>query len=159
MTRLTLALLVGITPLLACDETPRACTLVACAEPSTFTLTLDHGLPLDQGPHQLRVDTELFELRCGVGTSPAGSATCFGFRFTDIDWNESVITIRLVEPFYDADLNPDATPFDHVDVIVSRGGVAVADVRVSVEAGEPVQPNGPACAPTCWQAMARATLP
>jgi hypothetical protein len=135
------------------------CTLVGCGTPSTFTLTLEHQLPLDQGPHQLRVDTGLFEVRCSVGVTATGDATCFGYRFTDLAWTASEVTVTLIDPFYDADLNPNSLPFEQVDVRVTRGTDELASLTVAVDGGEPQQPNGPDCAPSCWQATARATLP
>jgi len=100
---------------------------------------------------RLEVTTPSADLRCSVGPEPAGDATCFGFRFTDLRWDETTITLVLTEPFVDA-------PFEQIEVAVSRAGDEVWREIVDVDAGEAERPNGPDCPGACWRATAAATL-
>jgi len=140
---------VALATLLAACTASSECTTESCS--STLTIALSHTLDLSSGPHRLEVTTPSADLRCSVGPEPAGDATCFGFRFTDLRWDETTITLVLTEPFVDA-------PFEQIEVAVSRAGDEVWREIVDVDAGEAERPNGPDCPGACWRATAAATL-
>ncbi|MEC7521772.1 MAG: hypothetical protein VYE22_17955 [Myxococcota bacterium] len=151
-TTVTLAALAGL--LTACSL---ECTLVDCT--STLEVRLSHDLDLASGPYQVEITTPQQELRCSVGPEPADDmASCFGYRFATLRWDEATVVVTLTEPFGDAELNPDGAPFESVDVTVSQGGTELWRETVAVDAGEPNMPNGPGCAPTCWSAVASESL-
>lgn len=148
-----IALLAACAPEGANEQT---CTLIGCT--STLEVTLDHSLDLSAGPYQVNLTTPLNEIRCSVGPDAEGSESCFGFRFTDLSWTADRVTITLTQPFYDTELNPDATPFERVQVSVKQGDVELDALDLLVDAGNAQQPNGPECGPTCWQATAEGTV-
>ncbi len=140
-------------------ENPRdelVCTTIGCT--SELTLTIEHNLDLSEGPHQFEMTTPLQEIRCSVPTTASGQDSCFGFRFADLSWDPTHVTITLLGPFYDTELNPEATPFESVELRVLRQGVLLRSVSVPVSPGEGRQPNGPGCAPTCYDAHGELTL-
>jgi hypothetical protein len=136
-------------------DTGASCTDEDCD--STLTLTLQHQLPLLEGPHQITMTTPLFDVDCSIPTELTGSDSCFGFRFADLDWDESTITITLIEPYYDTDLNPEALPFETVGVLVTKSPTVLYDETVTIDPGQSTRPDP--CGPVCWPATGSATLP
>ena len=133
-----------------------ACSQADCT--STLVISLEHSYPLTEGGYRVEMDTPLHQIRCSVPTDPAGTDSCFGFRFADIEWNSGAITLTLTEPFFDTDLNPEALPFEAVTVRVLKDGMTIADTELAVDGGERIEPNGPECGPLCWQAVGAAAL-
>lgn len=121
------------------------CTEVGCT--NRLTLRLEHSLALTGGPYLLEVVTPEQSLRCSVGPEPTGDRSCFGFRFADLQWDADQITILLTEPFGSGE------PFESVDVSLSRDGVQLVDERFAVARGAAIEPNGPDCPPTCFDAQ------
>ena len=133
------------------------CTLVGCE--SQLELELTHALDLSEGPYRLEVTTPLHSLRCSFGPDATGTTTCFGYRFSDLDWDEERVTLSLIAPFYDAESNPEGEPFESVELAVSQGSTLIAERTVEISRGEPQRPNGEGCPPTCWSARGDVTLP
>ncbi|MFK7986786.1 MAG: hypothetical protein AB8I08_12245 [Sandaracinaceae bacterium] len=144
-----------LVPLLA--SCTAECTLVGCE--SRLEVQLEHSLNLSEGSYRLEITTPLQSLRCSFGPEATGANTCFGYRFTDLTWNEERVTVSLIDPFYDMATNPDGEPFESVDVVLFRGMDRVAELTVDIAPGPPDQPNGDGCPPTCWTARGQATLP
>lgn len=129
------------------------CTELECT--SSFTLTISHDLALADGGHVLQVDTPLQEIRCSLPAAASGMDSCFGFRFADVSWDAQLISLKLTEPFFDTDLNPEALPFESVQVRIDAGGATVVDEMVQVDGGTPLEPNGAGCPPLCYEATAQ----
>ena len=108
------------------------------------------------GDRARRLETGTEELLCSVDPEPSGRKSCFGFMFTDLVWDEQTITVLMTAPYYDTDLNPDATPFESVSVLLELDGMTLYDEMLPVEAGEPIQPDP--CGEVCWHATVDATL-
>lgn len=126
------------------------CTEIGCS--SSFTVALTHGLAFDdEALHTVVLRTDpIGEVACTVGPGPSGSDSCFGFRFADVAWTETTITVTLAQPFYVSETTPDGEPFDRYEIEVLDGGSSV--FRQTFDLGEvtALQPNGPECGPTCY---------
>lgn len=147
-------LLAGCTTLLAgCTA---ECTEVGCD--SRLEIEIAHALDLTAGPYRLEVNTPLQSLRCSFGPETSGVSTCFGYRFSDLTWDDERVTLTLLNPFTDLETNPDGEPFSSVDVAVFQGSDSLGDFTVDIAAGAPDQPNGDGCPPTCWTARGQAAL-
>jgi hypothetical protein len=136
------------------SETGEPCTGETCS--STLTLRFAHSLPLLEGPHRFRIETPAYELVCSVEPSPEGDKSCFGFAFADLSWTPELVTVLLTSPFFDTVTNPEATPFEAVHVRVERGEELLYEAQVPIEAGATIQPDP--CGPSCWHAVADATI-
>lgn len=135
-------------------ETGQMCTGEPCS--SRLTMTFSHNLSLLDGPHPLNIQTPLHDVICSVDPAPKGDKSCFGFMFTDLTWDEQTITVLMTTPFFDTDLNPEATPFESVSVQVELGDRTLFDEMLPVDPGEPVQPDP--CGQVCWHATVDATI-
>ena len=135
-------------------ETAEPCTGEVCD--SSLTLTFGHSLPLLDGPYRFLITLPIHDLICSVEPSLSGHKSCFGWAFTDLSWTESQVTVVLLNPFYDTELNPSAEPFASAMVRVERGVDLVWASEVPIVAGDPLQPDP--CGPVCWQATGAATL-
>jgi len=144
--------------LLSCTTTPDddVCTNIGCT--SSLAIELEHSLDLTQGPWGIYVYYPGHELRCSVGSELEGTGTCFGFRFTDLSWNEERIDLFLTDPFTISDDNPDGVPFSAVQVEIRSGPDILVTQDFPVEAGDPQYPNGPECGGECWSATVQGTL-
>lgn len=138
----------------AATDTGPMCTGESCS--SRLTMTFGHNLALLDGPHPLRIQTPLHELICSIDPTPTGRKSCFGFMFADLSWDEQTITVLLTTPFYDTDLNPEATPFDSVSVQVELGDQPIYDGTLPVDPGDPIQPDP--CGQVCWHATVDANI-
>ena len=132
------------------------CTEIGCG--STLTIDIAHVLPLEQGPYGINLVTPVHDIRCSVGPEFSGQATCLGWRSTDIAWTDSTVQIVLTNPFYPDENNPDGVPFTQVLLHLIQDGTNLDSQTIPVDPGEPQQPNGPECEPTCWQAIGVTTL-
>ncbi len=135
-------------------ETGEMCTDESCS--SLLTMTFAHSLALLEGPHALTIQTPLHELLCSIDPEPSGRKSCFGFMFTDLVWDEQTITVLLTAPYYDTDLNPEATPFESVSVLLELGDMTLYDEMLPVEPGDPIQPDP--CGEVCWHATVDASF-
>ena len=148
--RSTYALVFACLAAVASSSCGAACTEVGCT--STLRIRLEHSLALADGPYLLEVTTPAHELRCSFGPETTGDRTCFGFRFADLDWDESAVTLLLTEPF------EGGAVFEAVDVRVSREGAPLFEQTIAVDAGPLLEPNGPGCPPVCVEALALGSL-
>lgn len=135
-------------------ETGEPCTGIECN--STLTLTFEHALNLDEGPHRFYITLPNHDLICSVEAAPEGEKSCFGFAFTDLSWTESVVTVFLTNPFFDAELNPNAEPFESVSYEVELGREVLFAGEMALDGGEAEQPDP--CGPMCWQAVGGVVL-
>ena len=132
------------------------CTEIGCN--SQLTITLAHSLPRDGDPHQILFEIPDHDIRCSIPAGAPGTESCFGLAFADVSWDDDTIELVLVEPFEATPENPEGTPFDNVRVTVTRGSEPIDEFDVPVEPGEPHQPNGEDCPPTCWDATGSGTI-
>ncbi|MEM7157456.1 MAG: hypothetical protein AAF799_31715 [Myxococcota bacterium] len=130
------------------------CTDETCT--SLLTMTFSHDLALLDGPHPLDIQTPLHDLICSIDPAPEGQKSCFGFMFTDLSWDEQTITVEMTGPFFDTDLNPEATPFESVAVQLRLEDQTLYDEVLPVVSGDPIQPDP--CGQVCWHATVDATI-
>ena len=135
-------------------ETGEECTGIPCD--STLTLNFAHSLPLEEGPHRFTVNTPTHEVLCSVSPTPEGAESCFGFMFSDLTWNTELVTLVLTRPFFDTDIDPEATPFESVMLTVERGQEELFAAEIPIEGGDPIQPDP--CGPVCWEAQGSVTV-
>lgn len=147
---LTLTLLLSVGILTASCDSPMECTNVGCT--STLSVEIAHDLDLAAGPYRFEIDTGLQTLRCSVGPEPTGDRSCFGFRFADLDWDATSVTLLLTDPFEGGE------PPEMVDVVVVQGDTELSRQSITVDRGETERPNGPDCPGMCWQAVAATSL-
>lgn len=129
-------------------------TEVLCA--SSLTVSVSRDLALDAFDLLLELETPAFDVRCNVPREASGSESCVGYKFADVRWDPHAIEITLIDPFYDSELNPDALPFESVTLRIEEAGETVFEQPLLVVSGEPEEPNGEGCPPTCWYATASA---
>ena len=136
------------------SETGPMCTGETCS--SLLTMTFSHNLALLDGPHPVNIQTPLHDVLCSIDPAPEGRKSCFGFMFTDLSWDEQTFTVLMTTPFFDTDLNPEATPFESVAVQVELGDETLYDEVLTVVPGDPIQPDP--CGQVCWHATIDATI-
>ncbi len=159
MTRLVPFLLMSATFLGGCDDTiPGFCTDIGCT--STFTLTVEHDLDLtvEGASYNLWLTPEgRREIRCNI-SGPQGENSCIGTAFADVTWNAGTIVIELQAPFQDAATNPGGQPWPSYDLVLLEGLDELWSETRTTPQTDPWTPNGPDCAPTCWQVEDATTI-
>jgi hypothetical protein len=130
------------------SDAASACGSETCT--SSLVVTLAHELDFSAGGYVLELDVAELEVRCSFPAEATGTKSCFGYRFADLAWDESTITVTLTNPLSDYDVS--------VDVRLAKDNAHVFEQTVAVDPGEPFEPNGEGCPPRCWSARAEASL-